>query len=272
MRTLSYKKMADRTILESVVGHYTGLATIKDSIRQSYKTYITNKASPSILPLVLTLPQKHDLHLAYKGKLASAGLDWIELIYYNGLSSCPFCGGDGARTIEHYLPFECYPEFSVFSLNLMPSCGSCNTKRNDANSYGAPVALLNPFFDKNLLKKLDVITKIDIRHGIPTFALWYDRSLFSQNDQVRIDNHIDTSVDDISFFNRTLSSLESIRFFSEKYTTTDQVRSEVLREQIKCCEKQGDFNSWHHCLCKGLDDLDDQSLLSILQNSLGQRA
>jgi len=271
VRSLIYQRVQDRRILQEVVGHYTVLATIRSSISQAYRTYVTNKASPTIIPLTVTTDQKHAFELAYKGKLSSAGLDWINTIYYNGLSSCPFCGGDGARTIEHYLPQECYPEFSVYSLNLMPSCGSCNTKRNDANAYGAPIPLLHPFFDKNLLDNISLFTSVTVISGIPGFELTYDRTLFNATEQVRIDHHLDTSVDTIAFFNRTWASLEALKCFSEKCATVQDFRVSILDEHIHVCESTRDLNSWHHTLCKGLKKLNNQTLALLLEESLGRR-
>lgn len=271
MRSLIYQRIQDRRILQHVVGHYTMLAPIQSSISKSYRTYVINKASPMIVPLPVTAEQKHAFELAYKGKLQSAGLDWITTIYFNGLSSCPFCGGDGARTIEHYLPQECYPEFSIYSLNLMPSCGSCNTKRNDANAHGAPIPLLHPFFDKKLLDSVNLFTSITLSSGVPGFKLTYDRVLFKAAEQVRIDHHIDTSVDDIAFFNRTWASLEALKRFSEKCASVQEFRTSILNEHIYVCESTHDLNSWHHTLCKGLEKLDDPTLSQILVEHLGRR-
>lgn len=44
---------------------------------------------------------------------------------------CPFCGISESSTVDHYLPKEKYPEFSVFPKNLVPSCAVCNTRKRD---------------------------------------------------------------------------------------------------------------------------------------------
>lgn len=55
---------------------------------------------------------------------------------YNNL--CPYCTLNEANTTEHILPKEKYPEFSVNTLNLIPACSACNSKKSDAvlNSEG----------------------------------------------------------------------------------------------------------------------------------------
>lgn len=48
---------------------------------------------------------------------------------YNNL--CSYCTLNEANTTEHILPKEKYPEFSVDTLNLIPACSVCNSKKGD---------------------------------------------------------------------------------------------------------------------------------------------
>ena len=48
---------------------------------------------------------------------------------YNNL--CPYCTINEANTTEHILPKEKYPEFAVHTLNLIPACSACNSKKGD---------------------------------------------------------------------------------------------------------------------------------------------
>ncbi|WP_055128229.1 HNH endonuclease [Pseudomonas mediterranea] len=47
------------------------------------------------------------------------------------VARCPFCGISESSTLDHYLPKEQYPEYSVFPSNLVPSCAVCNTRKRD---------------------------------------------------------------------------------------------------------------------------------------------
>lgn len=47
------------------------------------------------------------------------------------VARCPFCGISESSTLDHYLPKEKYPEFSVLPKNLVPSCAVCNTRKRD---------------------------------------------------------------------------------------------------------------------------------------------
>lgn len=65
------------------------------------------------------------------------------------VARCPFCGISESSTLDHYLPKEQYPEFSVFPKNLIPSCALCNTRKKDrVLEQGTGVRMfLHPYFD-----------------------------------------------------------------------------------------------------------------------------
>lgn len=54
-----------------------------------------------------------------------------DLLRRVSVARCPFCGISESSTLDHYLPKEQYPEFSVFPKNLIPSCAVCNTRKRD---------------------------------------------------------------------------------------------------------------------------------------------
>lgn len=65
------------------------------------------------------------------------------------VARCPFCGISESSTLDHYLPKEQYPEFSIFPKNLVPSCALCNTRKKDRIlEKGTDVRMfLHPCFD-----------------------------------------------------------------------------------------------------------------------------
>ncbi|WP_248742125.1 MULTISPECIES: hypothetical protein [unclassified Pseudomonas] len=210
-------------------------------------------------PIATTAVEKDAFDRAYQSKAAAAKLSWISSIPLNGLASCPFCGGDGARTIEHYLPQASYPEFSIYSLNLMPSCGDCNRKRNDSNAYGADVKLLHPYFDRALLNNIDVFIKINLTSNIPDFEITYNDSDFEDNIQERIDHHIATSIDETAFYNKMISTLQALKVHARKHSNAQSFR-DVIQGYIDVSVETNEPNSWTHALCKGLMKLSDNNI------------
>ena len=47
------------------------------------------------------------------------------------LKYCPMCGTTLPGTYDHYLPAVDFPELSVHPMNLVPCCGTCNSKKDD---------------------------------------------------------------------------------------------------------------------------------------------
>lgn len=109
-------------------------------------------AVPEVGELVaagLTDPQKEAMRHAYTIEtqpMTALRGDLLERII---VARCPFCGISESSTLDHYLPKEQYPEFSVFPKNLVPSCAVCNTRKKDRIlEEGTDVRMfLHPCFD-----------------------------------------------------------------------------------------------------------------------------
>lgn len=67
---------------------------------------------------------------------------------YNYL--CPYCTLSEANTTEHILPKEKYPEYAVDTLNLIPACSGCNSKKGDSiiDAVSGKKTTINYYTDK----------------------------------------------------------------------------------------------------------------------------
>ena len=67
----------------------------------------------------------------------------------NGLVVCPSCGEPGRpRTLDHYLPKDKFPEFSVLLLNLTPMCDWCQgEKLAEYVTNDGQKRYIHPYFD-----------------------------------------------------------------------------------------------------------------------------
>lgn len=76
------------------------------------------------------------------------------------LQFCPSCGEEGSpSTIDHYLPKEDYPHFSVTPANLTPMCDACQTAKGQktVNEDGRRI-FLHPYFDDFLISQVLQLT------------------------------------------------------------------------------------------------------------------
>lgn len=91
---------------------------------------------------------------------------------------CPYCGRAFFEELDHYLPKTSYPEFSVLSKNLVPSCGDCNGLKGSKAPNGKDEFFLHPYYDVGLSDQLlyfEVLPPYDtpkirlkISSGLPT--------------------------------------------------------------------------------------------------------
>lgn len=60
---------------------------------------------------------------------------------------CPLCSGATAFTVDHYLPRDSHPEFSVLPLNLVPACWRCNGEKGTAYASAGAALFLHAYLD-----------------------------------------------------------------------------------------------------------------------------
>ncbi|TRW17729.1 HNH endonuclease [Glacieibacterium frigidum] len=73
-----------------------------------------------------------------------------------GILCCPMCGSPTIGTLDHYLPRDEFPEFSVLPCNLVPACGLCNSGAKGKTFKGTapPERFLHPYFETTTEKEI----------------------------------------------------------------------------------------------------------------------
>jgi hypothetical protein len=83
---------------------------------------------------------------------------------------CPMCGSMHGGTLDHLLPKNGYPEFSLFSMNLVPAC-KCNIKRKEIlTGPNSNERILHPYFDDCLSERL-IAARFQNLSAIPSVGL-----------------------------------------------------------------------------------------------------
>ncbi|MCI1145139.1 hypothetical protein [Stenotrophomonas maltophilia] len=211
----------------------------------------------------ITLPKnaQDELRTAYSSKATTASLDWIDRLHHDhSLNHCPVCGGLGARTIDHHLPKANYPEFSIFAPNLIPCCGTCNSKRGNANKPGVPQTTLHPYFDSAILDAPLVFIKVRKPWCAPEFQLL--RLPQYKATRERVKHHVRTSVDSAAFGTWAKGYWGDFRSkIAAKYQTAIQLENELKRMLATDADSHG-HNSWQAALSRGVAK--DQALMQWL--------
>lgn len=251
MNSFGYVVRDDLLALKKITTGYVCLNGSYDAISDAYDQYKALKGSTSIVPLGLNAGQVETLKLAYKNRPAKFKLDWINEVLNHTLLACPMCGGSGGRTLEHYLPKTPYPEFAVFSYNLFPSCGSCNSKRGSKNKHLAFPALLHPYFDEKTLNSIELITNFTIRNGVPGFELKFNSSHFDAATRHRIEYHLEVSLDNLDFRNHSGGYLNKAFHRVQDYNNYNGYIF-AIKKDLELCERSGSRNSWEAAFMRGL--------------------
>jgi 5-methylcytosine-specific restriction endonuclease McrA len=115
----------------------------------AYRSYRKSKGNPWKISPTKFVPDVSDAQRGlYKSKSDSS---WIKDIRHQKyLQCCPMCGSLGTGSVDHYLPKEEFPEFSVMAANLVPACFNCNSGVKGQTYRGAKAQerFIHPYFDK----------------------------------------------------------------------------------------------------------------------------
>lgn len=257
MRPASIKEILGFTVddalilnnLQISVPFTTKMAT---QVGLAYQEYKKTKGSTVMPSLGLKTPWPDTFSSLYSGRAIKHSLDWIEEIASTTqYGYCPMCGSETHKTVDHYLPRSPWAEFSFFSLNLVPSCGTCNTKRgNRASAPGSSPKVFHPYFDTKILSRPLHITALVKPYELPLF-LPRPHPILSRKLQARVQYHLDHSIDEVEYQQFCINRwsellLEARREASEKLF---RVRVKNLAGDAV---KTGGHNSWRAAFYRGI--------------------
>lgn len=122
--------------------------------RHRIENYIVEAGNPETVP---TWPAIHDHRTQFHTLYNTPQEHHSQYPILKGLRDrryqfCPSCGEEGSpSTIDHYLPKENYPHFSVTPVNLTPMCDACQTAKGEEtlDENGRRI-FLHPYFDEFL--------------------------------------------------------------------------------------------------------------------------
>lgn len=138
---------------------YPDLKVMRAHIEFQYQHYLGVKGNV----LELNAPISLDMKLAvclrshYSGNIAA--LDFIKKIR-KSLSPrvCPMCGSPKTGQVDHITPKDEYPEFAIYSYNLVPAC-DCNALKGIVfRNVLTNERVLHPYFDEILKKRLTYLS------------------------------------------------------------------------------------------------------------------
>lgn len=192
-------------------------------------------------PLVVGSLRHSELSSIYSSHFVPERLD-SRVIYNTILASsvegCPYCGGIGSvRELDHFLPKSKYPQFSLLTSNLVPSCKICNQdlkKSGFAKTYEDQI--IHPYNDFNIFfedKWIDVIFKPSHEKKIEFFVSPPDS--WSESNKKRADFHFNLfdlaerySTFIAGEYLNTKQSIENLRLVHDNQFIIDSILQHVI--------------------------------------------
>jgi len=110
------------------------------------KTYANN----------LTSAQKERFIKLYRSGALVPEFVRHKLLGLRNVNCCPYCGMRANVTVDHYLPKDEFPQFSMLGMNLVPACSDCQNSRHKGSKYPrrkhrkspSPDRFVHPYLDK----------------------------------------------------------------------------------------------------------------------------
>ncbi|HHX8277376.1 HNH endonuclease [Vibrio alginolyticus] len=141
------------------------LIILKDKLRNRYKDYDEIIKDYSTPPKESEfIESKRLLNSAYGTPPANLKKEILTLRQNHGFLQCPFCGRPvKTRILDHFIPKNKWPEFSIYPNNLVQQCDSCSSKKGQQFycNESSIVKYIHPkYFD--LLSRVQISISIDI--------------------------------------------------------------------------------------------------------------
>ncbi|MCR8659176.1 HNH endonuclease [Paenibacillus endoradicis] len=232
------------------------LGNLRSLVNQRYTEYLTKIYNlHEIIPLShLSDEEKIDLQSCYSNNVELNKKEIIikKMQTISMQAVCPYCGISEPDTLDHYLPKGTFPEFSVLSINLIPSCGTCNRNKGEKWLEGETRRIINFYYDQLPNEKvLNIHIEYVQESDIPVIS-------FSLSNEVGI---TESFFNTIEFHYRDLHLFERFsKQVSDKFTgiylellegvsvLSIEEQKDNIQRRINSLTKRYGLNHWEVCL------------------------
>ena len=180
---------------------YTPSSSEIDDIIDLYEQYDVATGAERLelsLPSGFSKALIAEIEKAY-GKTAE-GKDLFELRsqVLSNVISCPVCGIDQPKEIDHFLPKKKFPVFSIYLGNLVPLCHQCNHKKGSKTGSEEKGRFLHPYFDI-LPEKQFLFANLDFSQSSFSFDFY---ASISSADGSDFEKHLNYQIEKLNLVER----------------------------------------------------------------------
>lgn len=259
----------DQVVLERQNGrHAVMFQTLSADWKVHALGYRTHRGNPEVI-IAWTLEdaaKKAIRNLYSSPDDTSAQRPILEGLRNGPLQHCPACGDDGVpNTLDHYLPKQRYPEFSILPQNLIPMCARCQEEKGEdtLDAEGRRI-FMHSYYDEFAVNQV-----VDLFIGLPyqapeSFTL-IPRASLGTEERALVERHIEG----LSLRNRYshFLSTEYVRLLR----SATRIRTEGLemRQHLRLFRmyaRDRAVNSWLHIFYAAV--LSNDGLLDYLEHGV----
>ncbi|HSI48741.1 MAG TPA: hypothetical protein VLA61_10755 [Ideonella sp.] len=171
---------------------------------------------------------------------------------------CSMCGSLHSGTLDHYLSKNTFPQFAVFSKNLVPAC-KCNSKRGEKLHGDQPgERILHPYYDECMNERivraqfddLGAVPRVSLELTIPRTHVQYAAISFHVREIIQKSAIKGYLADRWSNLFRKPSL--AVRAFEKNFVTEADVQRALSAELAKLDDSHGGKNNWNSVFVRGL--------------------
>ena len=206
---------------------------------------------------------KDDLHSCFGNNVA---FNQAKAKIFSGITRCPYCTLNRPNTLDHYFDKSEYPEFVVYSPNLIPCCSECNSIKGTGlfDDVGARQFIHFYLDEIPEFQFLFVRFYIESDEQIPQVVV----SLHFEESQEN-EKHIEAHYSKLNLLRkyrdtiigRIPSVLDEFRMAKECGIKTDSLK-EMIMIRFQSLSKNYGCNYWETCMYEGI--LNSDGFLDIL--------
>jgi 5-methylcytosine-specific restriction endonuclease McrA len=157
MRSLEIATRHEKRIYLKIASSKSGarrtrLLGIINDVVSSYRRFQSNKMNLASYQRNIRLTPQHEADLIHAYEVKTQELENEKFHIFKRLGDnykCPYCSvGNGKQEIDHFLPKRHFPEFSILTKNMIPSCNGCNGNKLSKFGTGGAKLFFNPYYDR----------------------------------------------------------------------------------------------------------------------------
>lgn len=268
MRSLVEPTIDDEQAYDQIVAakrppNRARLVQCRAQVLQAYAHYQANAPNfEMIVPPIVTEATKSALHHGFNSVTQPLNEIRDALILPIAAVRCPFCGISEASTLDHYLPKELHPLYSVYSRNLVPCCAKCNSRKSTKivlEDVGVR-RFFHPYYDTIPVEPfLGVTVTLSPTHFVVDYNLVQPQSM-SDPVFTQLESHYHELDLEVRYRSNALHRLTEDRHAIRRHFLKDQtggVLSEELVGSADGQEKEHGPNDWLAVLYRELSQHDD---------------